>query len=298
VTATPGHDSCGCPETDGKTYHQRGTCTDPAVAALDWYADGPASAAVTPGQADEPWRAAWLAFREAAGFDYAADRAPDDELDAQWIAAWKAAAKAATAVQEQRATDRLYAMWCALTEIERLTGAAVDNDDDTLSIVHVRNLARNGLNAKPEPHAADGVVLHVNGDLTEEQLAVLREDCQTPGAVFTSHITDTSLTVTVDYGRNLSLDADAAGELEAAVHTSLELALAPYWDDDAAPREQPAPALAGMPPGQRAHHLWLETRWPDMKSEAIARDWELISDRAKAAWEAVATGDRAPGLPS
>lgn len=39
---TPGRDSCGCPETDGNTYHQRGTCTDPAVAALDWYADGPA----------------------------------------------------------------------------------------------------------------------------------------------------------------------------------------------------------------------------------------------------------------
>jgi hypothetical protein len=42
----------------------------------------------------EPWRAAWLAFREAAGFDYADDRAPDDELDAQWIAAWQAAAAA------------------------------------------------------------------------------------------------------------------------------------------------------------------------------------------------------------
>jgi hypothetical protein len=49
--ATPGHDSCGCPETDGKTYHQRGTCTDPAVAALDWYADRPAQQAATPGQA-------------------------------------------------------------------------------------------------------------------------------------------------------------------------------------------------------------------------------------------------------
>jgi hypothetical protein len=30
---------CGCPETDGKIYHQRGTCTDPVAAKLDWYAD-------------------------------------------------------------------------------------------------------------------------------------------------------------------------------------------------------------------------------------------------------------------
>jgi uncharacterized protein (DUF4415 family) len=52
--ATPGQDSCGCPETDGKIYHQRGTCTDPVAARLDWYADGPApAAAATPGQADE-----------------------------------------------------------------------------------------------------------------------------------------------------------------------------------------------------------------------------------------------------
>lgn len=31
---------CGCPEQDGKTYHQQGTCADPVVAALGWYADG------------------------------------------------------------------------------------------------------------------------------------------------------------------------------------------------------------------------------------------------------------------
>ena len=50
----------------------------------------------TPEQApQEPWRATWLAFREAAGFEYADDRTPDDELDAQWIASWKAAAQAA-----------------------------------------------------------------------------------------------------------------------------------------------------------------------------------------------------------
>lgn len=34
--------ACGCPERDGKIYHQRGSCADPVVAKLGWYADGPA----------------------------------------------------------------------------------------------------------------------------------------------------------------------------------------------------------------------------------------------------------------
>jgi hypothetical protein len=29
--------ACGCPEQDGRIYHQRETCTDPLVARLDWY---------------------------------------------------------------------------------------------------------------------------------------------------------------------------------------------------------------------------------------------------------------------
>ena len=32
---------CQCPERDGMIYHQRATCTDTVVAALDWYADAP-----------------------------------------------------------------------------------------------------------------------------------------------------------------------------------------------------------------------------------------------------------------
>jgi hypothetical protein len=53
--------------------------------------------AVTPGQADplEPWRAAWLAYREAAGFDPRADLASDDEVDPTWRTSWESAARAA-----------------------------------------------------------------------------------------------------------------------------------------------------------------------------------------------------------
>jgi hypothetical protein len=44
---------CGCPETNGKIYHQRGTCTDPVVAKLGWYADsGRIAAAREPHVAD------------------------------------------------------------------------------------------------------------------------------------------------------------------------------------------------------------------------------------------------------
>lgn len=31
--------TCSCPESDGKVYHQRSTCTDPLVKRLDWFAE-------------------------------------------------------------------------------------------------------------------------------------------------------------------------------------------------------------------------------------------------------------------
>jgi hypothetical protein len=53
--------------------------------------------------------------------------------------------------------------------------------------------------------------------------------CATPGAVYTTHITDAGLTAEVNFGRNLNLDTDSAEELETAVHVGLELALAPHF---------------------------------------------------------------------
>lgn len=38
--ASAGRESCGCPAGNDMVYHQRGTCTDPVVAKLGWYADG------------------------------------------------------------------------------------------------------------------------------------------------------------------------------------------------------------------------------------------------------------------
>jgi hypothetical protein len=35
---------CGCPERDGRIYHQQGSCTDPVVARFGWYASDPAAA--------------------------------------------------------------------------------------------------------------------------------------------------------------------------------------------------------------------------------------------------------------
>jgi hypothetical protein len=47
----PSPPPCGCPEQGGITYHQQGTCTDPVVARLGWYASAPPPATATPGQA-------------------------------------------------------------------------------------------------------------------------------------------------------------------------------------------------------------------------------------------------------
>ena len=54
-------------------------------------------------------------------------------------------------------------------------------------------------------------------------------------------------------------------------------------------------AVREVTPGERAHRRWLEARWPDMTPQAIAKDWEVASDRAKAAWAAVA-GQPGPEL--
>jgi len=58
--------------------------------------------AVTPGQAAEPWRAAWDAWRAAGGFGPAPDTG-DAEIDDRWRKSWAAAARAgheAIAAQE------------------------------------------------------------------------------------------------------------------------------------------------------------------------------------------------------
>lgn len=55
--------------------------------------------------------------------------------------------------------------------------------------------------------------------------------------------------------------------------------------------------MTAVTPGQAAHRRWHETRWPESSTpEAIAKEWEVLSGRAAAAWEAAATGSSAPGL--
>lgn len=53
--------------------------------------------------------------------------------------------------------------------------------------------------------------------------------CQTPGALFETHIDDSGISVTVDFGRKISLGEEAAEELEANIHNALELALSRYY---------------------------------------------------------------------
>lgn len=49
---------CGCPVADGAIRHQRGTCTDPVTASVQWFADDPAAPA---GQSDDDARADQIA---------------------------------------------------------------------------------------------------------------------------------------------------------------------------------------------------------------------------------------------
>jgi hypothetical protein len=55
-------------------------------------------------------------------------------------------------------------------------------------------------------------------------------------------------------------------------------------------------AVREITPGQRAHRRWHETRWPDSTPGAVAGEWEILSARAAAAWEAAAIEGSAPEL--
>ena len=108
----------------------------------------------------EPWRAAWMAFRDAAGFDTAADRAPDDELDAQWIAAWTAAAQAAIAAQEPQPAPGELERALAVLAAERnqyhiaLVRILRDASRDHCTCSVVARTAERTLGQHPEPQPA------------------------------------------------------------------------------------------------------------------------------------------------
>jgi hypothetical protein len=57
----------------------------------------------------------------------------------------------------------------------------------------------------------------------------MRTVCQTPDAQFHTHITNESLSVTVDFGRSLNLDEGESLLLEANAHNAFELVLAKYY---------------------------------------------------------------------
>jgi hypothetical protein len=54
-------------------------------------------------------------------------------------------------------------------------------------------------------------------------------ECQTPGAVFHTHIQSRRITCSVEMPADLCLTEDAAGRLEANIHNVLELVLAPHF---------------------------------------------------------------------
>jgi hypothetical protein len=53
--------------------------------------------------------------------------------------------------------------------------------------------------------------------------------CQTPGANFSTHITNRGMVIVVDFGRELTFDEAGAKLLEDNAHNSLEQNLARYY---------------------------------------------------------------------
>lgn len=53
--------------------------------------------------------------------------------------------------------------------------------------------------------------------------------CQTPDAQFHTHITNRSVSVTVDFGKKIPLNIEESELLEANLHNAIELVLSRYY---------------------------------------------------------------------
>lgn len=57
----------------------------------------------------------------------------------------------------------------------------------------------------------------------------IKTECQTPGAVYQTDISEDSLTLVVKLPMELDLTEDEAKLLESNIHNAMELVLAPYF---------------------------------------------------------------------
>ena len=57
----------------------------------------------------------------------------------------------------------------------------------------------------------------------------LKTRCSTPGAIYSTTITDSTIEVKVDLARTFNLSEDEAKQLERNLHNAVELALAPLF---------------------------------------------------------------------
>lgn len=148
----------------------------------------------------------------------------------------------------------------------------------------------------PRPNDMDWVFGSAGGASQNMPITSAHETpCQTPGAVYDTSITDSSVTLSVELPGTLDLDEDAAKHLEDNLHNAVELVLATQWGDIQAlgaktlsnPSRQPVTqartheesastsaeeSQGGSPSIELSHFLhvadsWDTRQWPDPLSD-------------------------------
>lgn len=122
----------------------------------------------------------------------------------------QAAYEALHASIARRQPAHIWLTWDAVNEVnEGLPGEPLRED--------LEAAAQAAIAARPQP--APGLVVATFG----------YDSCLTPDAVYATYIGTERLSVTVEFGRELPIGEDEAGDLDASVHRALEQVLARYW---------------------------------------------------------------------
>lgn len=103
--------------------------------------------------------------------------------------------------------------------------------------------------------------------------------CQTPGAVYKTHIATGGFSLRVHYGRTIDLTADEAALLETNLHNAVELVLAPLWTRAALCGKPSGTGTCTRIPGHKggcaitSSHLPEHTEATAAAAEHVEQDW-------------------------
>jgi hypothetical protein len=196
----------------------------------------------------------------------------------------------------------------------RFTGEITDEEMARFREEFAKAVASQPLHVAREPHAADGPLVV---RFRDEHGQVLSETRISPDA-------ERKIAIPLDaehmqvraepqpapgngerpavYARFLRASYPALPDHQVAdAWRSADAREAAFWrgiEAKATPAEcrEPAPGADGTTPGRRAHRRWHQARWPDGGEAETEKEWEILSGRAKAAWEAAAGGPELAAL--